>query len=144
MEKEWRTLRAGWFLLILFVLAGLLGLFGGGLFSRVTAETPIGTIRYDRYLRHSTPSVIIIQSDRRMTDSSVYMNSSYLKKVRIEQIDPRPVSTSLSRNRVRFRFSSPDSHQIIFHIVPFQGSGSQVLEVGIAGQKEVFNQFIYY
>ncbi|HEY0896169.1 MAG TPA: hypothetical protein VGE15_06430 [Sphingobacteriaceae bacterium] len=144
LEKEWWTLRVGWFLLILFVLAGLLGLFGGGLFSTVTKETPIGTIRYERFLRHSSPSVIIIESDRMMSDSSVFINSSYLNKVRIEQIDPRPVSSALSGNRVRFKFSSTDSRQIIFHISPFQGSGSLALELGIAGQKEVFKQFIYY
>ena len=144
LEKEWQTLRVGWILLILFVLAGLLGLFGGGLFSEVSAETGIGRIRYERFLRHSTPSVIMIESDLVMNDSSVFINSTYLRKVKIEQIDPRPVSTSVIGNQVRFRFSSGDCRQIIFHISPYQGSGSQVLELGMGGRKEVIKQFIYF
>lgn len=144
LEKEWWTLRVGWYLLVLFVLCALLGLFGDGWFSKVTSETGVGRIRYERFLRHSSPSVIIIESEVAMPDSSVYINGAYLKKVRIEQIDPRPESASLIGGQVRFRFASPEPRQIIFHISPFQGSGSQTLELGIAGQKEVFKQFIYY
>lgn len=144
LEKEWRTLRIGWFALVLFVLAGVLGLFGDGPLSKVTSETSIGVVRYERFLRHSSPSAIIIESELPLNDSSVYINRNYLKSVKIEQIEPRPVSASLTGDRVRFRFGSRESRQIIFHISPYQGSGTQPLELGISGKKEVFNQFIYH
>lgn len=144
LKKEWPALRVAWAVLALFVLAGFLGLFGGGIFSNRVTDTPLGRIEYERFLRHSTASRIVIESMQPLRDSSIYLNRSYLKQVRIDQIDPRPVSTELHGERIRFKFSTGSSGPIILHIIPYQGSGSQVLEVGWDGRNEVLNQFIYF
>lgn len=144
LKKEWPALRVAWVLLALFVLAGLLGLFGGGYISDRNIETPVGRIEYERFLRHSTASRVMIESDRPLNDSSVYINRSYLKQVRIDQISPRPVSAELIGNKVRFKFASASSGPIILHIIPYQGSGSQTLEVGWGGENVVLHQFIYF
>jgi hypothetical protein len=144
LEKEWTVLRVGWLLLTLFVLAGLLGLFGGGPLSRKTTETRIGRIEYERFLRHSTSSTIIFESDQPLKDSSLYINREYLRNIKIDQIEPRPESSGMVGSRIRFKFPTNNSRQIIFHISPFEGSGTHTLEIGTAGQKEVIQQFIYF
>lgn len=144
LKKEWPTLRVAWGLLALFVLAGLLGFFGGGILSDRKIDTSLGRIEYERFLRHSTASRVVIESGQPLSDSSIYINRSYLKQVRIDQIAPRPVSTELIGEKIRFKFATQSSGPIILHIIPYQGSGAQILEVGWGGKNEVLNQFIYF
>jgi len=144
LKKEWPSLRVAWVVLALFVVSGLLGLFGGGIFSKQVIETASGRIEYERFLRHSTTSRIMFESGQPLRDSSIYINRSYLKQVRIDQIDPRPASTELMGEKVRFKFETSVSGPIIFYIIPYQGSGSQILEVGWDGKHEIINQFIYF
>lgn len=144
LQKEWPVLRVGWTMLFLFILAGVLGLFGFGLLSDRTLENEVAVVEYDRYLRHSTESKVIIRSKIPLADSSIYLNRDYLKQVKIDRVQPEPSAVALEGDRVRYKFESTDGGQVIFHIIPLTGNASQEMEIGIGGRNATFHQFIYF
>lgn len=64
--RTWRVQRAGWVLFVMILVAGALGAFGGGLFSRTTAGSRGDGfwVDHDRFARALAPSKLVIHVDR--------------------------------------------------------------------------------
>ena len=141
-RREWPVLRAGWVLMGLFVMAGIAGAFGEGLFTRTLCQNSHFSVTYDRFLRYSMNSEIVINASSLGADSSVYLNSDYLKKVKIEAISPQPEAVKLDGKRMRLKFASRKPEDIILYLSPIN-RGSQQLTIELNGKKVSLKQFIY-
>ncbi|HEY1025919.1 MAG TPA: hypothetical protein VGE26_12185 [Sphingobacteriaceae bacterium] len=142
-KMEWLVLRAGWCLMAAFLIFGLLGFFGSGTVSRKTAENNAAVIEYERYLRNLLLSEIKIYSKKPLPDSSVYISSDYLNKVRIDKVVPEPASSELQNDRLKLKFNSNEGDPIVLYVVP-TGLGSQDLEIEIRGEKQKLHQYIHF
>ncbi|HEU4684777.1 MAG TPA: hypothetical protein VFS39_09785, partial [Nitrospira sp.] len=92
-RRSWRLQRVGWGVLAVIALAGLLGLFGQGPFSRTTAADPSlpFSVEYDRFARFRSPMILRIllneeHPPRAMLD--VWVSRAYLDHVQITGITP--------------------------------------------------------
>lgn len=142
-QLEWPVLRVGWWLMGVFLILGVLGLFGSGKISWKTDESGWATIKYERYLRYSMPTQILIYPKGPLKDSSVYINADYLEKIHIEHIVPEPVSMTFSGDRLQVKFDSPHIKVLVFYIEP-EERGPQLLQIGIGAQSKNFDQYIYF
>ncbi|WP_207428868.1 hypothetical protein [Pedobacter sp. SYSU D00535] len=142
-KKEWPILRAGWMLMGVFLLLGILGLFGSGIFSRRTVETSEFRMEYDRYLRYSMSSELVINAASLGSDSSISLNYDYVKTVKIDKIVPEPESVKFEKDKVLFKFSSAKGNNIVFYLVPIN-QGAQRLVVELNGSRKEVSQYIYF
>jgi hypothetical protein len=139
-------------LLILFVLAALLGLFGDGPLSAAVASSNDGQLRvdYQRFCRRHAQQTLDItlptQAGAGYVELSI--NSDYLRRVQVTEILPHPVQ-SIQHQTGQMRFATDGSGQpmtVRFHLEPQQAGVQQAhLTIGTGNQgREVhFQQLVY-
>ncbi|WP_207420472.1 hypothetical protein [Desertivirga brevis] len=142
-KKEWPILRAGWIFMGLIVAGGAMGLFGGGFLSHTRVSHAGLSIQYDKLLRYSLSSKIIIEANKLSKDSSILVNSDYTKKIKIEEVTPEPESVKLEGQKIRYKFHSRRSDNIVFYLKPI-GRGEQRLLLEFNGFKLDIHQFIFF
>lgn len=142
-KAEWPFLRIGWVLMGVLVLMGALGLFGGGVLSYAEVGDNAVRIKYDKFLRYSLNSEIVINAARLSSDSSLSINSSYVDKIKIEEILPQPQSVIHEGEKLRIKFNSIRGNNVILYIKPMR-RGSQTLELDVNGLSFKMNQFIFF
>lgn len=146
----WRFERIGWAGLTLFVLAGLLGAFGGGSLSRAEARDASGrlAVRFERFARADTSTTLEIRVVAAQQGEPLWLNLSknYFDAARIDRIVPEPERTVVTQDAVRFGFDpnqAGESGLIIVTLTPVQFGriqGSLGLASGPAVQ---FVQIVY-
>ena len=137
-RRFWTFQRAGWIALVLLVVAALTGLFGSGPLSTATAHTDgdeltVDYHRFSRYQSLSTIQVTLGPGAIEGSEAQVWINSSYMNRVRIENIAPEPDSVEIGSERYIFTFmvaEEADPAPISFHVRP-EEPGIQAAEVGI-------------
>jgi hypothetical protein len=145
----WRVQRIGWLLMLLFVIGGVLGLFGKGPLAADQARAPGLTLDYDRFTRHGAISAIraevgpeAIQGD----SLQLWMTRGYIDAIELESIVPEPASVETRGDLVVFTFAAGERSQpthVTFNVRP-EGYGSEDARAGIEGGGSVsFRQFIY-
>ncbi|WP_207533091.1 hypothetical protein [Desertivirga arenae] len=142
-KNEWPILRAGWVFMGLIVIGGAMGLFGGGFLSHTLVKHRDISIGYDQILRYSLNSEITIEGNKLSKDSSILINSDYTKKIKIEEVIPEPESVKLEGQKIRYKFHSRRSDNIILYIKPI-GRGEQRLTLELDGFKLDINQYIFF
>lgn len=142
-RKDWTILRVGWLLMAVFLTLGLFGLFGSGTLSWQIRENDAVSIEYERFLRNSMVTKIRVTSKTPLSDSSIYINADYVKKVKIDRITPEPASMQFQDNQLRIRFNSPIEGPVVLFIQPYE-LGSQTLDIIAGGHHEKLNQFIHF
>lgn len=142
-RAEWPVLRIGWLAMGLFLLAGVLGLFGTGLFTERTEGDATLSVRYERYLRYSMSSEINIHTSGLARDSSLWINSDYLKKAMITSVNPEPESMDQLDGMLRLKFASRFPSDITIYLQP-EDWGRQELTIRLNGRKKTIKQFIYF
>jgi hypothetical protein len=107
-EKRWRHLQITiWSLLILFVVAGLLGVFGRGPLSKTRVANATVGAEYERFARFKTPAsltLVIPESSRLPEVFSVTVDTHLLEGIRAEQTTPTPIATHTSARGASFEF----------------------------------------
>lgn len=142
-KSEWPVLRIGWVLMALFLVAGVLGLFGSGIFSKKVEGDKSLSVTYERYLRYSMQSEIYIQTSELGADSSIWINADYLNKLMITGISPEPESFDQVDGRMRMQFSSRLPSHITLHVQPVK-AGGQSMTISLSGKKRIIHQYIYF
>lgn len=145
--------RIAFALLVLFVIAALLGLFGDGPLSESVASSADGQVRveYQRFGRRVTPQSleITVPVPRGTTAVELAINDDYLRAVQITEIFPEPMDVNHQRPAGKLRFSTDDSGQsmtVRLHLRPqHAGLLDARLTVGPPGKPAAvhFKQLVY-
>jgi hypothetical protein len=144
-RTEWKIQRGGWLVLGLITLAALLGLFGHGLLSSASVADGRLHLQYQRFERFQRPTKMELRVSGAVGEStSVVLDRSYLKAIRIEQIMPQPEKVEANARGLIYHFAGKgDPITVTFHF-QLEQFGSLNGQVGLAnGPMLSFNQFVY-
>ncbi len=150
-HRIWRIQRVAWVFMGFLALAGILGLFGQGLYSTRESGTPStpATIRYDTFVNREAPATLRIELHPSAVNggvAQVSLNRPYTDSIRITSIHPQPVRVAATRDRWTFTFATPDSQApgtLVFSYEP-QKAGLIQGTLGIENGKEMkFWQFCW-
>lgn len=108
-RRTWRFQRVGWIALALFLSASAIGLTGSGPLSNATTRSDGGEliVTYERFDRVQSPSTIDITFDPALVSEGelrLWIESDYLRRVRLEGVTPEPDSVSIDAGRYIFTF----------------------------------------
>ena len=108
-RREWRFERAGWVVMGLLLLAGLLGLFGNGPLSRAQAGDPGAvSVDYDRLQRAASPQTYRFEVDPALASDGelrLRFEDSLLEELEIQSIIPEPESVTAGPGYTEFAFA---------------------------------------
>lgn len=142
-RKERKVQRYAAALMLLFLLAGLLGFFGGGVVSKTKISLNGFEVKYQQYLRENTPSRLVIYLSGDTDSTTVSFNKKYIEGVKIGQIMPQPVSSKTSDGRIFYTFNTARQGMLVFYLTPDK-PGSVELELGVQGEVKSLEQYVHY
>jgi hypothetical protein len=129
-RREWAVQRIGWWILTAFVVAALLGLFGGGPLSSARAGHPDAPLRveYERFVRVGAPTRLTLRGNMTgLTPRSglrLRIRRDYFEAFRVERIAPEPASIAIGDEEVDLHFGADavgsGLFTIIFEIEPVE------------------------
>jgi hypothetical protein len=138
-----RVQRWAWRLLALLPVAAVLGLFGGGLLSQVTAGSPGGEVTYDRFGRLSVDSELDVTVGRTRGPVVVSVSRGLLDGCSITEVRPQPERVTASADRLQYVFAATPGASVSFSVQP-QRLGSVGGTVAVGGGPPVrVHQLIY-
>jgi hypothetical protein len=143
---EWPVKRIFWLLMGIFLIAGLLGVFGDsiGLLNEKTIHLSGTTVKYHRFMRVEKKLEMKVKiEDTTIKDCSISLNKNYIDKVQITQIIPDPKEVEINDRKIIYRFNSFHGGTITFYKDPHR-MGKQLLELEVNGEKVSVSQFIYF
>lgn len=148
---EWRLQRAGWIALCLFILAALLGLFGGGPASHGRAGDPGGPlwIEYERFVRQGAAerfTIHLAPATEPRTALEIRISRPYLEGIRIGRIVPEPAAIEVGPREAVLHFTgaSAQTTGIVFDAEPATaGLRSATVSAG-GGALVSLWQFVYF
>lgn len=150
-RRFWTFQRIGWAVMALTIVAALLGLFGSGPLSNASSQSGDGalTVNYHRFGRFQSPSMIevLLSPDAvQGNEAQIWIDSSYLNQVQVEDIMPEPDSMEAGSDRYVFTFaisSETAPAAITFHIRS-EEPGPQSAQIGIVdGSSTHLRQLIF-
>ena len=148
-RRQWTVQRVGWVVFLLILIAGLLGLLGGGPLGHADASADPLTVGYERFVRKRAPTEIEVQIAPGAASGGevgVWIERAYLEKFNIEQVIPEPAEMEAAADRIIFHFTVADAEQpsqIVFDLQPSE-PGRLETRVGLVDGPEVrFSHFIY-
>jgi hypothetical protein len=150
-RRWWRIQRIGWFILVLLLIGGVVGLFGHGPLSKATLNVPGSDLRicYQRLARRETPTALELRLGKTALASGqlrLRLNQTLVEKMQLKQIVPAPLKAEPLADGVRFIFQtdpSRDSALVYFAENPTT-PGFVDAEIAIDDEAPVhFRQFIY-
>ena len=92
-RRIWIWQRAAWMVMAVLVLAGILGLFGGGPFGRGSMTDPSGSLRveYDRFGRREVESSLEVEvCSARAGLTQLWLSRDYVERAGVQQVSPTP------------------------------------------------------
>ena len=147
-RRSWRMQRIGQILIGLFVLGGLLGLFGRGWLSQREVEEGPLRVEHPRFLRLEAPDSLTVRITPNGDASGpveLWLDDSLAELFEIREISPAPVAQSVRDGRPTYRFdlTGDAPANIRFRFVP-RGWGWRPARIGLADGPEVeLKQFVY-
>jgi hypothetical protein len=140
-----RVQRIAWRLLALVPVAAVAGLFGGGVFSTVSAGgTRAGaTVSYERFARRSVETELALKLARPSGPANVAITRDFLDRYAITEVRPEPRRVATLADRVVFSFAAGPRGRATFSLEPKTiGSGSGTVTVS-GGAPVRISQFVY-
>ena len=150
-EREWRTQRVGWVVLVMVMLVALGGLFGNGPLSWTTVTAPGGALQvsYERFGRRGGPQELTVRAPARSAERGswhVEVSRDYLASLEVTSITPQPDAAEAVQGAVRYRFAqaAPDADlEVVLAVTP-RAVGSRRGDVRLAGgQPATVTQFFF-
>ncbi|MEM5776356.1 MAG: hypothetical protein AAGU05_15240 [Anaerolineaceae bacterium] len=147
---EWDFERAGWVVMAVLVLLGVLGLFGDGRISQAEQTSPGGLkISYERFERRTNPTLLELEFPPEAVQNGQlhwWINREYVKRVQVDGIFPDPEQVETTADRIIYTVNVPDAAgPILVKLnVSAEKSGRLPVEIGwLDGDTLQFNQFIF-
>lgn len=149
-ERTWTVERIGWAIMLLLVLAGASGLFGGGPLSQATAGEQGGAlwVEYPRFARLKAPTELRLHvgSESVAGDTArVWLDQRYLDSARVEQVSPEPDQVVVGADRLEYVFAAASEQPatLTFFLEP-EHVGRHAGRIGIVdGPTVEFSQIIW-
>lgn len=145
-RREWTVQRAGWLLLALLIVSGLLGLLGHGPLAHRQLAIGEAVLEMDRFARRNAAQEWKIQPAANADASQliVRIETALLAAYEISRIVPEPASQRIEGRNVVMLFDGADAQgDIVFHVEAQQfGSSAGEIQVGTAPPAHV-SQFVY-
>jgi hypothetical protein len=89
-KLSWRIERTAWLVMTVVVLAGLLGLFGGGPLSARELRDDGIVLRYDAVARLGAPTVLDVQLEPTSGDARLALGADYVASIELDGVWPTP------------------------------------------------------
>jgi hypothetical protein len=138
-----RVQTIAWRILALLPVAAVAGLFGGGLFSQVTAGGAGLRVSYDRFGRMSADTQLEVTVKRAQPPVTVSISRGFLDGYDVSEVRPEPEHVTAQAGRVVFAFAALPGASVALTLQP-KRVGSRSGTVTIAGSRPVqLHQFVY-
>ena len=137
-QRDWRFERFGWAAMFLVAAAALTGVLGHGPLSRAEAGAAGGPlrVRYDRFIRHSSPAPITFEIAAGAAPDSlarIRIDHDYLARFDLDHIVPEPRETTAGDEYTIYTFHVADPSRparVTFALMPL-GFGRLRPRVGL-------------
>lgn len=133
----WKLQPIAWMLIFLFLMAGILGLFGTGPLSNASKHFAGGNVEYQRFHRQGRIMHLTVFSENQKIE--VALSHQFLSNCRIETIMPEPLA---SRNEGEFMIYTFSGADCSFFLRP-ENPGTQNPKIRINGSALDLSMFIY-
>jgi hypothetical protein len=140
-----RVQRVAWRLLAVVPVAAIAGLFGGGLFSEVTAgsEGAGVTVTYERFGRRTADTELDLELARPSRTTDVAISRAFLDRYDTSDVRPEPLRVRTLADAVVFTFAAGPRGRATFFLQP-KGLGSSSGTVTVSGGTPVhITQLVY-
>lgn len=127
-----RVQRMAWRLLAVVPVAAIAGLFGGGLFSEVTAGSGRAwvTVTYERFGRLTADTELQLEFTRPTRTTNVAISREFLDRYDTSDVRPQPLRVRTLADAVVFTFATaPAGHATFFLQPDAVGSSSGTVTV---------------
>jgi hypothetical protein len=150
-RRSWALQRVGWMAMLLVVVAGLLGIFGGdGALNQASLGAAASTLRvtYTPFTRVISPMKLHFQiQDASGADQTrIWISRDYLDEMEIRTLEPEAESVEVTSDRLVYTFRLGDINTpagITFMMEP-QRVGSLSGRIGVeGGDSYEFTQFVF-
>jgi hypothetical protein len=146
--KVWRFERGGWYVLVLVVLMGLMGVFSRGLLSSRDVRSEDGKVRVEYEMFHrngSTNSMKITLSSTPDSQAELELAGQLLEGFSIETLQPEPLRSRSSSHGIRLWLQTDLNGQATLYItLRGDGLGLYRSEISSPGTNSVnLVQFIF-
>jgi hypothetical protein len=140
-----RFQRVAWWLLALVPIAAIAGLFGGGLFSKVTAGSDRAgvTVVHERFGRLTADTELELEFARPSRTTDVEISRAFLDRYQMSEIRPEPQRVRTLADAVVFTFAAAPGGRATFFLQP-DAVGSSSGTVTVSGGMPVkIKQLVY-
>lgn len=141
-KKELRIHKIFGVLMLLFLTAGMLGLFGDGILSSSKVETSEYEITYDRFVRNESPSELYIHLKNAKETTTISFSKEYSERVEIKNTVPSPETVEIKDGLLVFTFNTSRQGVIAFYLWPVE-SGSTELELSVQDDINYLSQYVF-
>lgn len=140
-KKSWVIQRVGWVLLLVFVVAAALGLFGDGVLGKQKSKSGNATAEYDRFARYESETKILLESPDESINT-LSLSQTYVEGMRIVRILPEPEINSGDGDDILYRFNG--DHRLVTVYVRPESPGSIRGKLAVNGNSPVnIFHFVY-
>lgn len=150
-RMSWAFQRVGWVAMLLVIIAGLLGIFGGdGALNAASlgGEGSLLHVTYGPFARVISPMDLHVRmrGGNGVDEMRIWISREYLDEMEIQTLEPEPEAVEVTTDRLIYTFRLGDSDvqaEITFMMEP-QRVGSLAGRIGIeGGESYEFMQFIF-
>lgn len=146
-RRLWRMQRVGWWLLGVFMLLSLLGVFSSGVLSKTRLQNASGdvAVEYERFERRGARSRLILQVQADGKETVLELDGNFLDSFDIESIHPQPETSVSHGNGIRWHFAPGVDGWTTVHVtLTPEGLGRARTTLSVPGKEPVrITQFIY-
>lgn len=148
--REWSVQRAAWLVGAVLLIAGTLGLFGGGPLSHAAVTSGPLTVDYDRFVRQRAPMQMTLRIDASAVNDdavTVRIDRTYLDKVDVEHVLPEPDTVAAAGDGAVYRFAvtagTASPVEVTFDLEPAEPGMAEGRISLDSGSSVDLTQFIY-